>query len=475
MAEDWKDLPLHKKLFANLDPDAVVGYQTAIENGFINDLGGHTRFPGLILRVDLGGNGRVYLHDFDGDLMAATSQGKVYRIDRSYTATDVTGVPVSGGRRVIFAKTDRDLLMAAGGPMVRLRDQLTELLTADEDAPLASHVVWLDNFTIAIEVNSGRFFHAEAGTPDVWDPLDSFSADGNPDNINSVIVTPFRELLLGGESSIEQFERLTTNGAVPFFRRWAIGEGVKLPYAILHTDSATWTINGLNQFVRFSGQTSQVASQDVGRVLQKIDDWTDAWIGGYPDSPLDVNGQNFIMLQMPKATNAYGTKGVTLLYDYRQKRWSTLYGWDSVSGTPARWPAWSHWRLWDKVFVGNEGKIFELSDESYRNGDDLQRWLVRTSHIAADHAVEVKAFRLQMVRGRGTPSTASKIRVRCSRDSKPFSRWIERSLGTSGQNHQMLEFGSFGTGSTHLFEIACTDDTPVDLIKAQVKTEARGF
>ena len=105
MPEIWTPLPLDRPLYANLDPDAVTANMTAIENGFINEQGGHTRFPGLIERVDLGGRDRVYLHEFDGDLVAATSKGRVYRIDKRYTATDVTGVPVWGGRRVVFAET----------------------------------------------------------------------------------------------------------------------------------------------------------------------------------------------------------------------------------------------------------------------------------------------------------------------------------------------------------------------------------
>ncbi len=126
MAERWVPLPLDKALFANLDADAVIGHHTAIENGFINELGGHTRFPGLIERATLPDNGRVYLNELDGDMIAATSKGQVYRLDRSYNVTNVTAVPVSGGRRTIFAANDRgELFMAAGGTIARLRQAQT--------------------------------------------------------------------------------------------------------------------------------------------------------------------------------------------------------------------------------------------------------------------------------------------------------------------------------------------------------------
>lgn len=465
-------LPLNKPLFANLDEDAVVGFQTAIENGYLNDLGGHSRFPGMTLRADLGGNARVYLNDFNGDLIAADSKGKVRRIDRSFNVTDITGVPVAGGRRVVFAKSDRDLLMAAGGPIVRLRDTTTELLSGD--APLATHVAWIDNFTIAVEIDSGRFFHSGAGTPDQWDPLDTFAADGDPDNINALLVTPFRELILGGENSIEQFER-SDNPDVPFARRWAMGAGgVKLPYAIVFADSALWTINNRTELVKLVGQVPQVASNEIGRLLESIDDWSDAWIGGYPDRPLHTVGQKFLLLQAPNATNAYGSKGITLCFDYRAGRFSSLYGWDRDAAAPSRWPAWSHWTLWDRVFVGGEGKIFELDPATYRNGDDIQRWLVRTSHLAKGNAARLNALRLRLRRGLGTSSTASTIRVRASRDGRPFGPWINRTLGKAGERLQFIEFGSFGVASTFQFEISSNDNCPIDLMGAEVRTEPVG-
>lgn len=470
--EDWTPLPLDKPLFANLDEDAVVGFQTAIENGFINELGGHSRLPGFKNFVSLGGAGRVYLSDINGDLIAATSQGQVYRIDETGTVTNVTAVPVAGGRRIIFARTDRELLMAAGGPIVRLRSGVTELLSAD--APLATHIAWIDGFTIAVEINSQRFFHSKPGEPDQWDPLDTFAADGTSDNINSLIVTPFRELILGGEASIEQFERLPT-GDVPFFRRFAVGDGIKLPYAITFADNGVFAINSMNEFVRFSGQTSQSVGDAIGRLLEAIDDWSDAWVGGYPDRPLNIIGQKFIVLQVPNATNPYGTKGITLVYDYRAKRFSSLYGWDQNSGGPVRWPGWSHWRLWDRTFIGGEGKIYEMTDDLHSHAGDVQRWLVRTSHMASGNAAQVKNLRLRCKRGIGNSnSLAAKIRVRCSRDARPFGPWITRDLGKAGDRIQFKEFGPFGTASTFQWEISVTDDCPLDLIAAEIKVDPIG-
>jgi hypothetical protein len=465
-AEQWVPLPLDKPLFANLDPDAVVNRQTAIENGFINELGGHTRFPGLVEFCTLADNGRVYLYDFMGDLLAATSKGQVYRIAQNGKVTNVTNVPITGGRRVIFAKNNQEAFMAAGGQIIRLRSTKTEVLSPN--APLSSHIAVIDNMVVAVAINSQLWYYSNPGYPDQWPALNTFSADSSPDNASAFIIDDFRDLLFCGLTAIEQWQRVPT-GNTPFYRQWAIGEGVKAPYALLSADNAVWTINKRSEFVKINQQITASMSNDIGKILEGIDDWTDAWLGGYPNSPCHVIGQKFIILQMPNASNAYRTKGVTLLYDYRNKRWSTLYGWDPKTGTPMRWPGWSHWRLWDQVFVGGEGKVYTFTTDTYTNDGVISRWLTRTSHIADGNQFQIRDFRLQLKRGVGGSATAPTILVRCSRDARPFGPWIKRDLGVAGDRIQFKNFGSFGTATTFMFEISSADDTPINLIKAECK------
>jgi len=468
---DWIALPLDKGLFANLDPDAVVQYQTAVENGFINELGGHTRFPGLKTFVDLkaqfNDNGRIYLCEFEGDLIAASSKGQVYRIGENGAVTPCTGVPVSGGLRVIMAPTNQEMLFAAGGQVVRLRQGTTEILS--EDAPQASYVGWIDGIAVANQINTFDFFNSNPGFIDQWPALNSQSADSDPNPITCFTITPFRELIFGGPKKFEQWERSRTSAAA-FYRRWSIGDGALTPYLLLFADNGNWTVNSKKELVKFQAQVSQNVSAEIGLLLEKIDDWTDAWMGGYPDQPLHLLGQKFILLQMPHATNEYGTKGVTIVFDYRAKKFFQLYGFDNTVGQPTRWPGWSHWPLWDQVFVGGEGKIYKFTTDSYWiDGATMQRWLVRTAHIAQGNQVSIEDFRLQLTRGRGSNTKAATIAVRARRDGRAFGPWIKRDLGVSGDNIQFKNFGPFGTATTFQWEIMCSDDAPVNLIKAQVR------
>ena len=471
MAERWQDLPLDQPLFRNVDDDAVIGFQLGIENGYTTELGGHSRFPGMVPFAELADEGRVYLHDWNQNLIAVTSRGRIYSIDRQGNVRDRTGALVAGGRRVIFAKTDREITMAAGGSIVRLRSAESELLS--KDAPQASHVAFVDRFLLAAEINSGRFFHSKAGLYDEWDPLDTFAADGDPDNINALMVTPFREVMVTGRNSIEQFEP-SQSGAVPFFRRWSVGEGVAAPYCMLFADNAMWVVNKLFEFARASGQVAVSESGPIQRLLESVDDWSDAWIGGFPDKPLHILGQKFILLQIPNATNPYGEKGITLLFDYRNRRWSELYGWSTENGVATRWPGWSHWSLWGRTFVGGEGRVYELREDNYDIAGERQRWLVRTGHMATNTEVMVKALRLRIKRGEGGNGQTPSIAVRCRRDQREFGPWIRRSLGRPGQRTPIIEFGGFGIAHTFQFEISCEDNAAVELMNAQIHTEDVG-
>src|SRR3990167_773079 len=269
MAGQWQNVDIAAKLVTNVDETSLRRGAAAQENCFSNEAGGLTRFPGLAAFSTLSGGAPTYLFEWQQDLIAV-SGSRVLRVDSRGTGQDVTGVPLSGNGRCVFTKTPDELVMAAGGPILRLAGATTELLSPD--APESTHVAFIDGFLLAVEANSGRFQHSGSDEFRTWDPLDVFSANAQADDINSMVITPYREVLLSGVDSIEQFERLTT-GATPFFRRWAIGQGVKSAYTLLTADQGTWAVNKASEVIRIAGQTTEVISGDIGRTVERIDDW----------------------------------------------------------------------------------------------------------------------------------------------------------------------------------------------------------
>lgn len=469
----WRALPIGSKLFTNVKEAALSRASAAIENAFVNEAGGISGFWGLREFVRLPSGGRVYLNDWkdqDGDLIAVTGRGRMFRVDQLAGATDVTGVPLSGGRRPTFAKTDDELLVASGGPILTYAGRDTRLLS--DDAPNSTHVGYIDGYTVAIEPRSGRFFHTAPGLSTSWNPLDVFTAEGKPDDLNALVVTPFRELLLCGQESVEQFETLAS-GDRPFARRWATGEGIYAPYTLVtDVDAGTWGINKKREFVRMSGQTSRPASDDIGRSLAADEngnplDWTDAWA----DSVLAF-GQKFLLVQLPEALTPYGTKGLTILHDYRAGRWHTLYGWNEDLGLPARWPGWSVHSVWGRTFVGGEGVIYELTPQAFDQAGMTQRVMLRTAHYPATQfggkALRIDNLRARLKRGAAAQNSPKSVcSIRILKDGRKLTKWARRSLGRAGETNFFVEFGSFGDCEAFQVEFSATDAAELELVSLE--------
>lgn len=472
--QPWVPIPIDAKLFQNVDPNVLPKGTLALENAFINDAGGHSRFPGLSPFCQLPDPGRVYVGlDWRGDMLAGTSGGRVFRVAKDKSFTDVTGASVEGGNRVIFTKTEDRAVMAAGGPIVMFDGTKTRILS--DKAPLASHVAFIDSFLVASEIASGRFHYSDSGTYDSWQALSELSADSKPDDINALLVTPFREILVPGVDSLEQWERLLT-GAVPFFRRWSTGEGVKAPYTLMAADNAAWCINRDKEFIRLASQAATPESVDIQMALDNVDDWSEAWVGGHPDRELAIDGQRLLILGLPNASNPYGTKGLTYGYDLKQKRWLSLYGWDAGLGLPTRWPGWSYCPMWDRVIVGGDaGQIYLLDGTVHNNAGQVQRMLGRTAHMSQQGEIRVDAVRMRLNRGLGGNTPAPIFRLRCNRDNGRWSRWQERSVGKAGDGFFYVHYDSFGDGTSFMFEWECTDDCNLQIVSLEAQVTPLGI
>jgi hypothetical protein len=457
----WMEVPIGAQLLSNVSPEAVTRQVTEQENVYVTELGTLARFPGLTPIVTLPTPGPVYLEDWRGDLIAVTSGGLVYRIGSGGVIQHITGAAVVGGGRPTFAKTADELLIAAGGQIVRLAGERTEILS--EQAPETSHIVFVSGYLVAIEPRSGRFRHSKPGQYTVWDDLDVFSAEGQPDDIVAAIATEFDELLLVGPQSIEQFDT-SPSGTAPFFRRWSVGTGIypDALYTLHNADNAVWGLSRKLEWVRISGQTSQPASGQIQREFEEVDDWSGAWA-----TEVGIAGQRFQILQAPNATTRYGTIGRTWLYDYRQQRWSTLYGWDAGVNLPSRWPGWSHKFLDGKHYVGGDGVIYRLDPEISSNAGQIQRLLWRSGHLdsRAGYGMRVDNLRVRLKRGAVGPNDpVGQIAVRANRDNRGFSRAWRKSLGKMGQRNMVIEWGPMGVGDTWQFEIECTDGVPLEIM-----------
>lgn len=463
----WANFPWERPLYANADEAILTTAVAAIENATPNQAGGHSRFPGMTRFSEFPGQ-RVYSRFWQDNIYCGTDEGKLWRVDRQGRAEDVTGVPISGGRRVVIDATEDRLVLAAGGPILQFAGKRTEILS--KDARNSSHIAYVDGYLLVIEPFSQRFYHCAPGDYTAWNPIDVFAANAKPNNIHALVVTPYRELLLAGPDHIEQFERLP-NGSQPFARRWSTGEGIAHPYTLVADKTGTYGVNEASQFVRFAGQVSQDQSEAVGLPLSQIDDWTDAWA-----QALSVAGDHFILLQAPQATNAHGTAGVTLLLDHGNRRWSFLYGYDRATDRVTRYPAWSFVRAWGKLYAGVEGGLAEVNPNIYELLGAPMPFVIRSGHVDKFGPSRIDDVRIRVKRGVGANGgRVPQIGLRVNRDQLGFDQWTWEELGNTGHSETVIHFGNQGSADTWQFEIRVTDPVDVQFVSMDIWVERLGW
>jgi hypothetical protein len=139
---NWIDIPLNRKLFKNVDEDVLTSTFGVLENCFVTESNGLSKFPGLKEFVNLGNDADIHLSRFENDLIAVGEDGKTFRVNTSGAATTIPGTPVSGGLRTSFARTRDGLMMAAGGQIIKFNGTENSVLSVD--APLSSHIGFID-------------------------------------------------------------------------------------------------------------------------------------------------------------------------------------------------------------------------------------------------------------------------------------------------------------------------------------------
>jgi hypothetical protein len=460
----WEQIPLSSKIVQNVDEASLRGETAALENCYVNDVGGLSRFPRLSSFLDVPGSDDVFVYEYRGDLIANTG-GRTYIVDTvNKTLRDVTQSLVNGSGRTVFAETDDRLLMAKGGKVIQYQGDTTKILS--KDAPESTHVAWLNGYVLIPETGSNRFNYSENGQYTTFPALNVLSAEKQPDDITSMIVTEFAELIVAGKKSIEQFDT-AISGDRPLYPRWGLGAGLLAPYTLISVDNRIWGVNKQREFVAFSTQLANIESGDIQRRFKAVNDWSGAWA-----SEINPNeGQNFIVLQVPNAVNPYGTTGITFAFDYRNGRWSELYGWDAELARPAAWPGVSYAQVNNSHYVGGKGKIYLLGGD---DGFGRQRMLFRTGHLdlKGSREVRVDRFRLRLKRGHAAAGAKAPIvSIRVNKNNTGFGRKIRRTLGTMGKREMTLQFSGMGTAEQWQFEVEVTDEAQVDIVRVDALME----
>ena len=331
-----------------------------------------------------------------------------------------------------------------------------------ETAPECSHIGYCQGWLLALEAETNIIRYNDGAAIDEWPDENFFTAESKPDEMTALMVSDRNEILIAGPETIELFE-VYASGQRPFYLRSSMGEGLFARDTLCETPGAgLWCVNSQREFIQLSQVGGRLVSEPVDLLLQGIDDWTGAWA-----QPLNVIGQRFLLLSAPKATSPYGVEGMTFLYDYRAKRWSTLYAWNDADALQARWPVHSvATTSWGAFAGGEAGAVYQLVAE--QPNTLKQRDLFRsamypaTSIIRGADQIYVNNLRIRVTTPRlGAGQAAPRIEVRARLDG---TDWMEpQAIDVDPDSSQWFEFGSLGMGGALQLEYRTFDGARVEV------------
>jgi hypothetical protein len=323
------------------------------------------RAPGLTLRASFGG-GPVRGMWAHGGYMYVVSGNTLFRVSSNYAA--VTIGPVVGTSPVSMADNGTQIFIAAD-PTSYIYNTMTGAFgqITDPDFPGASVVDYLDGYFVFIEPNSQRIWVTSLLDGTSIDPLDFVSAEGDPDNIVSMIVD-HREVWIFGDNSTEVWYNAGLSD-FPLVRiQGAYNElGCAARYSVAKMNNQVYW---LGKDFRGQGIVYVANGYQGQRISTHAVEWQIQQYGSLSDAigfTYQQDGHSFYVLSFPSAN-------ATWVYDASTGAWHERAGWNNT---------WTRYRAQAQVFYNNEnlvgdyqnGNVYALDLNTYDYNGEEQRWL----------------------------------------------------------------------------------------------------
>ena len=323
------------------------------------------RAPGLPLRVTVG-TGPIRGLWQHNSYLYVVSGNTFYQVSSSYVVT-AKGL-VSGTGLVTMADNGTQIMLAAD-PAGYIYNTYTNVFAqiTDPDFPGASVVDYLDGYFVFIEPNSQRVWVTALLDGTSVDPLDFISAEGDPDDIISMIVD-HREVWLFGKNSTEVWYNAGLSD-FPLVRiQGAFNElGCAARYSVAKMNNQVYWLGADDRgrgivYVANGYQGQRISTHSVEWQIQQYGSMTDAIGFTYQQ-----DGHSFYVLVFPTAAK-------TWVYDVSTGAWHERAGWDNQ---------WTRYRAQAQVFYNNEnlvgdyenGNLYAFDLNNYDYNGEVQRWL----------------------------------------------------------------------------------------------------
>lgn len=451
----------------NIAANRCINLLPMIDKGGL--IAGFLTAPGLLTYANLGAiasgiytasNGRCFT--VAGTVLYEIFPSGILTNRGIVTYSNVSRMSDNGAELIIVNGTDGWLFTFATNVLAQI---------VDADFPNGCKTIdFLDGYFVTYKPNTQEFYISNLYDGATWDTLDFSSAEGNPDNAVGSIVAR-RELWIFGDQSAEVFYN-SGDATFPLARNSAgvIDVGCAATYSIAEMDgSVFWlgkTDKGQGVVYRATGYTPQrISNYALEYAIQNYSVISDAIA-----FCVDIEGFLLYFLTFPTANKSW-------CYNAKTGLWNEMASF--LDGEYIRWEAQEYAFFDGKHLVCDysEGKIYELTFDSYKDGTATRKWLRAWPAPESENAMnryDRLVIRGEMGVGLTTGQGSDpKIMFRCSKDGgHTWSSERTASIGKVGQYGIRCVFNRLGITQNYqrmIFEISGTDPVKIALTGASLE------
>jgi hypothetical protein len=330
----------------------------------------------------------------------------------------------------------------------------------DDDFYPSRVVDFQDQYFVFIRDGTGQWFLSNLNDGTLYTATDIATAEGDPDNLVSLI-SQRRELWLFGAETIEIWYN-SGSGSPPFSRYEGgfIERGCAAAFSVAEDDNSIFWLGEDRIFYRADGyQPVRISQHGIEEALRKYTVIDDACALIYT-----MAGHKFYVCTFPAEDH-------TWVYDIATKLWH-----ERQSFGMGRWRVSTHIEAYGKHLVGDfqDGKIGELDLDTYQEYGVTMQGRATGSVIHADRTrVSHRKFELDIESGIGLTTgqgSDPQIWLEWSDDGgrtwsarKPF-----RSMGKLGEYRKRLRWTRMGSARERIFSVVVSDPVKRSILAAHL-------
>ncbi len=407
----------------------------------------------------------------NGSTVVITTTGDMQVDDNNLTMAGGFIMPGSGGEgttpgcinKVSMSHNDADpsqlvIVDGTNGWIYTTTGGLVEI--TDDDFYPSRVVDFQDGYFVFIRDGTGQWFLSNLNDGTLYTATDIATAEGDPDNLVSLI-SQRRELWLFGAETIEIWYN-SGSGSPPFSRYEGgfIERGCAAAFSIAEDDNSLFWLGEDRIFYRADGyQPVRISQHGIEEALRKYAVIDDACAFIYT-----MSGHKFYVVTFPAEDH-------TWVYDIATKLWH-----ERQSFGMGRWRVSTHIEAYGKHLVGDfqDGKIGELDLDTYAEYGVTMQGLATGSVIHADRTrISHRRFELDIESGVGlTTGQGSDPLIWLSWSDDGGRTWSARkpfrSMGKLGEYQQRLRWNRMGSARERIYKVVVSDPVKRSIVAAHL-------